>query len=170
MSKEKKLRSFSDGKVRSVRVEKLETSYQVSCAEPELEATVARASEGSPWSVVTGRGDSFEATVERRDGEIHVEVNNRRFVFAQGAAGVGTGPSSPREGRIEVKAPMPGKVVKLLVAAGEHVRKGQPVLLFEAMKMQNELRSPQDGTLVTIDVEMGQAVESRERLYVVDHI
>jgi biotin carboxyl carrier protein len=62
---------------------------------------------------------------------------------------------------------MPGKVVKLLVSPGESLLAGQPVLLFEAMKMQNELRAPQPGTLLELDVAEGQAVEARERLYVV---
>lgn len=168
MSREKKLKNLSDGTVHSVQVERLDASYRVSASEPSLQASVARTSESGPWSVVTGPGDSFEATVERRDGELHVEVDHRRFVFAVGAAGVGAGPDAHPGGRVEVKAPMPGKVVKLLVAQGERVRVGQPVLLFEAMKMQNELRSPREGTVVKIDVETGQAVESRERLYVVD--
>jgi biotin carboxyl carrier protein len=47
------------------------------------------------------------------------------------------------------------------------VTAGQPVLLFEAMKMQNELRSPENGIVSQIDVGPGQAVEARERLYVV---
>lgn len=156
-----------------MRVEKLDSLYRVSSSEPDLQASVARASENGPWSVVTARGDSFEAVVERVEGEIHVEVENRWYVFTAGDAG-DAGDATSREvvrgGRVEVKAPMPGKVVKLLVAAGERVSTGQPVLLFEAMKMQNELRSPQDGVVVTIDVEMGQAVESRELLYVVEHI
>jgi biotin carboxyl carrier protein len=67
---------------------------------------------------------------------------------------------------MEVKSPMPGKVVKVLVAPGESVALGQPILLFEAMKMQNELRSPQDGVVAEIAVKAGQAVEARERLYV----
>jgi biotin carboxyl carrier protein len=61
---------------------------------------------------------------------------------------------------------MPGKVVELLVSPGASVTAGQPVLLFEAMKMQNELRSPEDGVVAEIAVEAGQAIEARERLYV----
>ena len=62
---------------------------------------------------------------------------------------------------------MPGKVVKLLVAEGDAVTAGQGVLLFEAMKMQNEIRSPQDGTMGELNVSEGQAVEARDRLFVV---
>jgi biotin carboxyl carrier protein len=63
---------------------------------------------------------------------------------------------------------MPGKVVKVLVSAGASVSAGQPVLLFEAMKMQNELRSPEDGVVAEVAVEAGQAVEARERLYTLE--
>ena len=63
---------------------------------------------------------------------------------------------------------MPGKVVEVLVVAGEAVKAGQPVLLFEAMKMQNELRSPHDGVVATIAVSAGRAVDAREILYVLE--
>lgn len=63
---------------------------------------------------------------------------------------------------------MPGKVVQVLVAPGDAVAAGQPVILFEAMKMQNELRSPQDGVIGEIAVEPGRAVEAREILYTLD--
>ncbi len=68
-------------------------------------------------------------------------------------------------GAVEVAAPMPGKVVKLLVSQGDTVEAGQGVLLFEAMKMQNEIRSPLAGDVVELAVQEGQAVESRERLF-----
>ena len=71
--------------------------------------------------------------------------------------------------RAEVKAPMPGKVVKILVASGDTVSSGQGVLLFEAMKMQNEIKSPQDGVVSEISVEEGQAVEARDRLFVIQN-
>jgi biotin carboxyl carrier protein len=62
---------------------------------------------------------------------------------------------------------MPGKVVKLLVAVGGAVTAGQGVLLFEAMKMQNEIKSPQEGTLSELLVTEGQAVEARDLLFAV---
>jgi biotin carboxyl carrier protein len=61
---------------------------------------------------------------------------------------------------------MPGRVVKILVAAGQSVLAGQPILLFEAMKMQNELRCPEAGVVSEVAVEAGQAIEGRELLYV----
>jgi len=58
-----------------------------------------------------------------------------------------------------IVAPMPGKVVRLLVKPGETVRAHQPVVVVEAMKMENELRTARDGVVVAIPVETGQLVE-----------
>lgn len=61
----------------------------------------------------------------------------------------------------DVIAPMPGTVLKLKVASGEAVKKGQVVLILEAMKMENEIVAPVDGT-VTLNVEAGQSVTARQ--------
>ncbi len=62
---------------------------------------------------------------------------------------------------------MPGKVVRLLVRAGEHVEAGQGLLVVEAMKMQNEIRSPKSGTVERILAQEGQPVNAGEILCVV---
>ncbi len=54
---------------------------------------------------------------------------------------------------------MPGKVVKILVNSGDHVSKGDPVVILEAMKMENEIKSPTDGIVKTIYVKEGDALE-----------
>ena len=71
------------------------------------------------------------------------------------------------EGRQQIIAPMPGKVVRLLVKAGEHVEEGQGLLVVEAMKMQNEIRSPKSGTVERILAQEGQPVNAGEILCVV---
>jgi len=58
-----------------------------------------------------------------------------------------------------VKAPMPGLVVRLLVASGETVRAGQGLVVLEAMKMENELKAPADGVVTTISATQGAAVD-----------
>ncbi|MBT3983527.1 MAG: acetyl-CoA carboxylase biotin carboxyl carrier protein subunit [Bacteriovoracaceae bacterium] len=60
----------------------------------------------------------------------------------------------------ELKTQMPGKIVKILVKKGEVVAKGQPLLIMEAMKMENELKSGIDGKITDIYVHEGQALES----------
>ena len=68
------------------------------------------------------------------------------------------------EGRQQVVAPMPGKVVRLLVKAGDTVEAGQGLLVIEAMKMQNEIRSPKSGVVERLLAQEGQAVNAGEIL------
>lgn len=166
MRREKKLRSVPAGELHAFRVERFDDGYRIETGLSGAGATVVRGPEARVWSVVTGDGNSLEALVERGESEIEVSIGNARFRFATGAPVANAGRRGSAPGRIEVKSPMPGKVVKVLVSPGESVSAGQPVLLFEAMKMQNELRSPEDGVIAEIAVEAGQAIEARERLYV----
>jgi biotin carboxyl carrier protein len=117
------------------------------------------------WSIVLG-GRQYEVQVSLDDQHIIVDVEGERYSFERHEA---SRPPAVRRhgGSADVVAPMPGKVVKLLAVPGESVEANQGVLLFEAMKMQNEIRSPLAGTVVAIAVREGQAVESRERLFTV---
>ena len=75
--------------------------------------------------------------------------------------------TSRREGRPGggvVRAPMPGLVVRLEVHEGQRVAQGAPLIVVQAMKMENELRAPRAGTVARILVAEGQAVESGEEL------
>jgi biotin carboxyl carrier protein len=67
----------------------------------------------------------------------------------------------------QVLAPMPGKVVRLLVSAGETVEAGRGLVVVEAMKMQNEIRAPKSGRVERVLVVEGQAVRSQETLLVI---
>tara|TARA_R110002096_G_scaffold324349_1_gene518369 strand:+ start:14083 stop:14589 length:507 start_codon:yes stop_codon:yes gene_type:complete len=58
-----------------------------------------------------------------------------------------------------LKAPMPGKILDILIAEGDSVTKAQPLVILEAMKMENELKSPVDGVISSISVEVGQSLE-----------
>lgn len=68
----------------------------------------------------------------------------------------------------EIRAQMPGKVVKLLVTEGESVTVGQGLLVIEAMKMQNEMKSPKDGTVLAVKVSEGSTVAAGEAMIVVE--
>ncbi len=91
----------------------------------------------------------------------HLEIfDPRKRIFSQsehgGAASGGT-----------ITAPMPGKVVDVKVSKGDTVRKGQAVIVVEAMKMQNELPSLIDGKVEEIAVKAGDTVESGQKLVVI---
>jgi biotin carboxyl carrier protein len=72
------------------------------------------------------------------------------------------------EGRQQILAPMPGKIVRVLVQTGEAVEAGQGLLVVEAMKMQNEIRSPKSGTVERLLVKEGQPVNAGEILAWID--
>jgi biotin carboxyl carrier protein len=86
-------------------------------------------------------------------------VDPRRALLAgSGGAGAGGGVLS---------SPMPGKIVKLLVKPGDPVQEGQTLLVMEAMKMQNELKTTTSGTVTTVHVQEGATVETGAALITV---
>ena len=72
------------------------------------------------------------------------------------------------EGRQNLVAPMPGKVVRVMLAAGDEVESGEAVLVVEAMKMQNEIKSPKAGKVIEIRVVEGATVTAHQILAVVE--
>ena len=78
------------------------------------------------------------------------------------AAAPAPAPAAPAgaAGSVKVTAPMPGKIVAVKAAAGQAVKKGETVLVLEAMKMENDIVARQDGTVASINVSTGDSVES----------
>ena len=72
------------------------------------------------------------------------------------------------EGRQNLLAPMPGKVVRVILAAGDSVESGQGVVVVEAMKMQNEIKSPKSGRVIEVRVAEGATVNANQILAVVE--
>ena len=91
---------------------------------------------------------------------VAVAVNGRQRRARDQAAPTSAGPQ-------KVTAPMPGKIVRVLVAAGDAVRARQPVAVIEAMKMENELRAGRDGTVGELHAREGASVEAGELLVVI---
>ena len=104
-------------------------------------------------------------------GETEVVVNGRRIAVAvrdkkhlRGNAGGGAGAS----GKVSLISPMPGKVVRVLLNAGDEVEANHGVLIVEAMKMQNEVLSPKAGKVAEVRVTEGQTVNAGEVLAVIE--
>ncbi len=117
-------------------------------------------------------GQSFEISVTPSpDGKLKLQTGTQEFtaevIDPRAWSGRRHG-SVEAEGRQQVVAPMPGKVVRLLVKAGDHVEAGQGLLVVEAMKMQNEIRSPKSGTVERILAREGQPVNTGEILAWID--
>ncbi len=71
-------------------------------------------------------------------------------------------------GPVQIRAQMPGKIVKLLVQPGSRVQAGQGIAVVEAMKMQNEMKSPKDGVITTIRAAEGDTIAAGETLVVIE--
>jgi biotin carboxyl carrier protein len=132
-----------------------------------VEADIARISPGE-YSILIG-GRSLDVTVEESAAGLLVRANGREFhveIFDPRSWRRSCGAGIELEGRQRLVAPMPGKIVRVLVAAGQHVSAGQGLLVIEAMKMQNEIRSPKSGRVEKLAGE-GQTVNAGEVLAIV---
>ena len=72
------------------------------------------------------------------------------------------------DGAVRIIAPMPGKIVRVLVTAGDRVAAGAGIVVVEAMKMQNEMKSPKAGTVVALNFEVGMTVNGGDVLAVIE--
>ena len=90
-----------------------------------------------------------------------VEVFDPREMRGRKSAGLG-------EGRLNIAAMMPGKVVRILVAAGDAVESGQGLVVVEAMKMQNEMKSPKAGRVLEVKTRPDATVVAGEVLMVIE--
>ena len=88
-------------------------------------------------------------------------IDPKRLRSAAGAGGHG-------EGAARLIAPMPGKVVRVLVEAGQEVAAGDGIVVVEAMKMQNEMKSPKQGKVAALSVEVGATVNGGDLLAVIE--
>ena len=117
------------------------------------------------WSVIIGN-KVYEAFV---DGA-NVTINGHTFDCAvedprqwkRSGAGAGA------HGKANITAPMPGKVVRILVKPGDEVTAGQGIVVVEAMKMQNEMKSPRDGKVTSIHAAENESVNAGAVLAVIE--
>ena len=121
-------------------------------------------------------GRVYECRVEAAQGaqsrgSLRVSVGGADYAVSvadpkhlRGAQGL----SGADSGRAQVTAPMPGKVVRVLVESGQAVESGQGLVVVEAMKMQNELKSPKSGTVAELRAEAGATVNAGDVLAVVE--
>lgn len=107
---------------------------------------------------ITVNGTAYDVTVEENvNGAPAAAPAAKAAAPAPKAA---PAPQAGAAGSIEITSPMPGKILDVKASAGQAVKKGEVVLLLEAMKMENEVVAPQDGTIATINVAAGDMVEA----------
>jgi len=127
--------------------------------------------EGGTLSLIINNR-SLEAIVDERDethevlihGELYtVQVQDERtYRLAQARSSL-----VEDAGAMSINSPMPGLILDVLVAEGDHVRKGDQVVILESMKMENELRAGRDGQVSRIFVRPGDSVEKNQELAVI---
>lgn len=115
---------------------------------------------------------SYELFVERRSGSLAVMIEGDLYEVAVEDARLKQlqamgGQRHEEHGLYTVKAPMPGLVVRVLVQPGDHVAESQGLMILEAMKMENEIRSPRAGVVRTVAAAPGQTVNQGDALAVV---
>jgi|HubBroStandDraft_6_1064221.scaffolds.fasta_scaffold135224_2 biotin carboxyl carrier protein len=113
-------------------------------------------------------GRSFEARVIRTGAGMRLELDGRRFTAeVRDPRDRGQKPAAALgSGRQSVAAPMPGKVIRVLVREGDAVEVGQGLVVVEAMKMQNEMKALRDGNVVEVRVRDGETVSAGDVLVV----
>ncbi len=161
-----------DGKLRTIEIgpDATRANGHVLCM-IDGRALEVDATEVAPgiYSILIG-ASSFEVRVEPGPAALRITVAGREY-----AARVrdprqwcrNRGAAIEAEGSQRVIAPMPGKVVRVLVKVGDAIEAGNGILVVEAMKMQNEVRSPKSGKIERLLVSEGQAVSAGEVLAVV---
>lgn len=132
----------------------------------DIPIDVAQICQGTLSLVLNGR--SYEI---RRNGANTIVVGSRSYEVAvrdprswRGRKGAAAGESGPRK----LTASMPGKVVRVLAAEGDAIEAGQGIVVVEAMKMQNEIKSPKEGKLQKLLVRAGMNVNSGDVLALVE--
>ena len=73
-------------------------------------------------------------------------------------------PKAAAAGSVKITAPMPGKILDVKVSVGQAVKRGDVIMILEAMKMENEIVASQDGTIASVQVAAGSAVEAGDTL------
>jgi len=158
------------GEERLIEVTPRENGYRVVIGERELDLDAVHL-QGFALSLIAGTG-SYRCDIDPgKNGQIRVlvgetvyplEILDERRLRMRRAGGKFT-----LEGPQRIDAPMPGKVTRVLVKAGDQVEEGQGLVVVEAMKMENELKSPKAGKVTELHAVEGEAVESGAKLAVV---
>lgn len=114
---------------------------------------------------ITVNGTAYDVAVEEISGGA-VAAAPVAAPVAPVAAPVAPAPKAApaAQGGVQVTAPMPGKILGVKANAGQAVKKGDVILILEAMKMENEVVAPEDGTVASINVAVGDSVESGDVL------
>ena len=107
---------------------------------------------------------AYKVTVNGNVYEITLEVIDKADIKTPAAPAPAAAPAAPvapaAAGATTISAPMPGTILKVNVSNGQAVKKGDVLMVLEAMKMENEIMAPNDGTVSSVNVNAGASVEA----------
>nr|WP_315052063.1 biotin/lipoyl-containing protein [uncultured Lachnoanaerobaculum sp.] len=115
---------------------------------------------------ITVNGKSYEVSVEERGGASAPVTPVAAVPVAPVAKAAPA--TSGSEGRVKVVAPMSGKILGIKVSPNQAVKKGEVVAVLEAMKMENDIVALEDGTIASINVNVGDSVETNQTLVTIN--
>lgn len=107
---------------------------------------------------ITVNGNVYDVTVE--EGAAGVATSAPKAAAPKAAAPKAAPKAAAGQGSVKVNSPMPGKILSVKTSVGQAVKKGEVLMILEAMKMENEVVAPEDGTVASIDVAAGDSVEA----------
>jgi biotin carboxyl carrier protein len=160
-----------DGQEHELSIEELASagSFEINLGGKKINADLRQAGATS-YSIVVGnrsfdldvirQGDEFVVSSRSGVTRLTLEDARRRLMNSRGAREV--------SGKVQMRAMMPGRVLSVSVQEGDQVEAQQGVLVIEAMKMENELKSPKAGKVIEVKVAAGQTVEKGELLIVIE--
>ena len=129
--------------------------------------------QGDRYFIYTETGLSTVRVIEKQSDKIALDINGKpvevgvkdHIALTLEKLGIDNSTESVIN---EVKAPMPGVIMSIVIELGQEIKKGEPLLILEAMKMENMIKSPTDGTVTSIYIKKGQSVEKNETLITFD--
>ena len=148
-----------EGTLPAIRARIGERDYELNIREVEPGVFWFNSDDKSVEAILTPNGTGYEV----RFGNRHLSLE-----LLDGRTALRRSSQPNHDGLAELRAPMPGKVVKILVEEGAGVEANQGLLVIEAMKMQNEMRSPKAGTIQKLGVEEGVTVNAGDLLVAVE--
>ena len=121
------------------------------------------------WEVIM---KNYRITVNGVAYDVAVEEMGEEAATSAPAPAAAPKPAAPKAaagaGAVKINSPMPGNILSVKASAGQAVKKGDVLMILEAMKMENEICAPQDGTIASVQVAAGDSVESGDVLVTMD--
>lgn len=159
-----KFRGYISGVEHEIEVQPADFGYTVTI-DGTLHNIDTRMIETGAYSLLHGER-SYDVMVRESSRDEYVVLHGgfQRRIKLVNPLKIASGAHAAIAGPAMVRAVMPGRVVKLLVAEGDDVVEGQPVVVLEAMKMENDIPAPKSGRVTAIRASAGQNVEDNEPL------